>query len=205
MTDRIDIEIVGDLAGLPDSASGPSHLVWWGNIGFMLIEGTGFALAAAAYLYLKTQAPTWPPAGDALPGLLWSGLFTGGLFLSALPNIYVLHCAKSKNLAGVRWGTLAMAVLGMALLVPRAFEFSHLGVAWYTDAYGSAVWLLLVLHTSHVVTDLGDTIVLGAWLFTHDVGDDQLADVEDNANYWSFIVLCWLPIYGLIYWLPRLG
>jgi cytochrome c oxidase subunit 3 len=29
----------------------------------MLIEGTGFALAAAAYLYLLTQSPAWPPEG----------------------------------------------------------------------------------------------------------------------------------------------
>jgi heme/copper-type cytochrome/quinol oxidase subunit 3 len=67
------------------------------------------------------------------------------------------------------------------------------------------VWLLMVLHTSHVVTDLGETAVQAAWLYTHEVGPDQFSDVEDNANYWNFVVLAWLPIYGLIYWLPRLA
>ena len=43
------------------------------------------------------------------------------------------------------------------------------------------------------------------WLYTHEVGDDQFADVEDNANYWTFVVLTWLPIGGLIYLAPRLG
>jgi heme/copper-type cytochrome/quinol oxidase subunit 3 len=203
MTDERAVEVVGDLSGLPESASGANHLVWWGNIGFMLIEGTGFALAAAAYLYLMTQASAWPPRGDPLPGLAWSGIFTAGLLLSQIPNLWVLRCARAKNVAGVRWGTAAMALAGLLLLVPRGFEFAHLGVPWHRDGYGSIIWLLLVLHTTHVVTDWGDTLVLGAWLFTHEVGDDQFGDVEDNSNYWSFVVLCWLPIYALIYWAPR--
>ena len=56
---------------------------------------------------------------------------------------------------------------------------------------------------SGVITDLGDTAVQAAWLFTHEVGDDQFADVEDNANYWTFVVVTWLPIYALIYWATR--
>jgi cytochrome c oxidase subunit 3 len=198
-----DLEIVGDLSDLPSSASGARNLVWWGNTGFMVIEGTGFALAAAAYLYLLTQASFWPPKGDAYPGLLWGGIFTAGLLLSELPNLWVLRCARTKNVSGVRWGTLAMAVIGLTLFVPRAFEFAHLGVSWHQDAYGSVVWLLLVLHTTHVVTDWGDTVVLGAWLFSHEVGDNQFSDVEDNSNYWTFVVLCWVPVYALIYWAPR--
>jgi heme/copper-type cytochrome/quinol oxidase subunit 3 len=205
MTVPREIEIVGDLSDLPASASGARHLVWWGNIGFMVIEGTGFALAAAAYLYLMTQVPDWPPAGDRLPGLLWSGIFTAGLLLSEVPNLWVRRCARDKKDAGVRWGALAMAVIGLALMVPRGFEFARLGVSWDEDAYGSVVWLLLVLHTTHLVTDWGDTMVQAGWLFTHEIGDDQFADVEDNANYWTFVVATWIPIYALIYWAPRAG
>jgi heme/copper-type cytochrome/quinol oxidase subunit 3 len=35
-----------------------------------------------------------------------------------------------------------------------------------------------------------------------DVGR-RYTDVEDNAVYWDFVVLSWLPIYVLIYWVPR--
>lgn len=198
-----EVEVVGDLSGLPTSAEGARHIVWWGNIGFMVIEGTGFALAAATYLYLMTQAPAWPPRGDALPGLTWSGIFTVGLLLSALPNFWILRRVRAKDATGVRRGVLAMAAIGLVLLVPRGYEFAHLGVSWYQDGYGSVVWLLLVLHTSHIVTDWGDTLVQAVWLVTHEIGDDQFADVEDNSNYWTFVVLTWLPIYALIYWAPR--
>jgi len=194
---------VGDLSGLPESASGPRHLVWWGNIGFMLIEGTGFLLAAGVYLYLARQTPRWPPAGDMLPGLLWSGIFTVGLLASDIPNVWLLRRSHAKDVWAVRYGTALMTILGIALAVARWFELQHLGVRWDHDAYGSALWLLMVLHTTHVITDLGDTAVLSVWLFTHQVGDDQFADVGDNANYWSFVVLAWLPIYLLVYWVPR--
>ena len=36
-------------------------------------------------------------------------------------------------------------------------EFCRLNVLWNTDAYGSIVWLLLSLHTTHIVTDFLDT------------------------------------------------
>ena len=29
-------------------------------------------------------------------------------------------------------------------------------------------------------------------------------DVEENCVYWYFVVVSWLPIYGVIYWAPRL-
>jgi cytochrome c oxidase subunit 3 len=198
-------DVVGDLSGLPESANGHTHLVWWGNIGFMLIEGTAFALAAGAYLYLQTQAPAWPPPGSPLPGLLWSAIFTVTLLASELPNLWLRRRAIAKDERAVRIGLVLMTALGLVLLGMRWLELQHLGIRWDVNAYGSVLWMLMVLHTSHVITDLADTAVQAVWLYTHEVGDDQFADVEDNSNYWSFVVLAWLPIYLLLYWSPRLS
>ena len=41
-----------DVADLPTHEFGPKSLTWWGIIGFLLIEGTFFALAFAAYFFL---------------------------------------------------------------------------------------------------------------------------------------------------------
>lgn len=205
MSDAVPTRVVGDLSDLPETASGSSHLVWWGNIGFMAIEGTAFALAAGAYLYLMSQTAGWPPDGVRPPDLLWPAVLTLGLFLSEIPNLWVRRCAKAKNERGVRIGTLAMTVLGLLLLIPRGIEFGHLNVTWYDNAYGSLTWMLLVLHTSHLITDIGDTAVQCVWLYTHEVGDDQFADVEDNANYWTFVVLTWIPVGALVYLAPRFG
>jgi cytochrome c oxidase subunit III len=99
---------------------------------------------------------------------------------------------------------VVMTAVGLLLLAIRAFEFRVLNVSWDTNAYGSIVWFLLGLHTTHLLTDVGDTAVLAVLMFTRhaDVGR-RYTDVEDNAVYWDFVVLSWLPIYVLIYWVPR--
>jgi cytochrome c oxidase subunit 3 len=198
------VRIVGNLGGLPGSASGPTHMVWWGNFGFMLIEGMAFLLAAGCYVYLIGRPPSWPPPGDAPPDLTWGVIFTAALVLSEVPNLALLRMAEAKRAAPVRWLALLMSVIGIALLVLRGFEFAHLNVSWDHDAYGSVLWMLMVLHTTHLLTELGETGVQTLWLFTHQIGDDQFADVEDDSNYWTFVVLAWLPLYGIVYWLPRL-
>jgi cytochrome c oxidase subunit I+III len=47
-------------------------------------------------------------------------------------------------------------------------------------------------------------VVLAVLLFTGPVEERRFVDAEDNAGYWYFVVLTWLPIYGVIYWAPRL-
>jgi len=199
----IPVRVTGDLSALPGSASGAKHVVWWGNFGFMLIEGMAFLLAGACYLYLIGRSPSWPPPGDALPDLTWSSIFTAALVASQAPNLWLLRESKRKREKPVRWLALAMTGIGIGLVALRAVELGHLNVRWDHDAYGSVVWMLMVLHTSHIATELGETGVQTVWLFTHEIGDDQYSDVEDDSNYWSFVVLAWLPIYLLVYWVPR--
>lgn len=195
--------VVGDLSDLPGSATGSRHLVWWGNFNFMLIEGMAFLLAGACYLYLIGRSPTWPPPGDRMPDLLWGSVFTVALIVSEAPNLWLLGNAKAKREKATRWLALAMSLFGLVLVALRAIELGHLNVRWEQDAYGSVVWMLMVLHTTHVVTELGETGIQTVWLFTHEIGDDQYSDVEDDSNYWTFVVLAWLPLYVLVYWVPR--
>ena len=87
--------------------------------------------------------------------------------------------------------------------------YASIDVAWTYDLrvvvplYGSATWLLLGLHATHIITDLGDTLVLTALMFTRHAHGKRLSDVEDNAFYWYFVVATWVPMYVLIYWVPR--
>jgi cytochrome c oxidase subunit 3 len=199
----VAVRIVGRLSALPTSENGPRHIAWWGNFGFMLIEGMAFLLAGACYLYLIGRSPGWPPPGDASPDLLWGTLFTAAILLSEAPNLWLRRVSKDRREAPVRWLALAMTLIGVVLAILRAFELGHLNVSWQQDAYGSVVWMLMVLHTTHIVTEVGETGVQTLWLFTHEIGDDQFADVEDDSNYWGFVVLAWLPIYVLVYWVPR--
>jgi cytochrome c oxidase subunit 3 len=196
----------GDLAHLPTHAFGHRSLTWWGIIAFMVIEGMFFALTIAAYFYLMSQEQSWPPPPFRAPDWLAGTLFTLVMLASEIPNTIVKKAAEHGKLREVRTLLLLMTAIGVVLLVIRAFEFNSLNVLWYDNAYGSIVWALLVLHTTHILTDWGDTAVLAALMHTrHGIAGRRFIDVSENALYWRFVWLAWLPIYFLIYWLPRLA
>ena len=133
-------------------------------------------------------------------------LFTLVILLSELPNTVIKRAAEQGRLREVRKLMLVMVGIGLVLLVIRGFEFNSLNVLWYDNAYGSIVWALLVLHTTHILTDWGDTVVLGGLMHTrHGIEARRFIDVSENSLYWRFVWLAWLPIYFLIYWLPRLA
>ena len=196
--------VVADISRLPLHGMGAASMTWWGTLAFMLIEGTGFALAIAVYLYLMSVAATWPinaPPPDLLPGTIVTLL----LLVSLVPNYFVARWAEQQDLLKVKVGLVVMSILGIAPLIGRIFEFKALNVSWDSNAYGSIVWTLLGLHATHIITDLVDTLVLAALMFTrHGNNLRRFGDVQDNAMYWNFVVVAWLPIYFCIYWIPRL-
>jgi heme/copper-type cytochrome/quinol oxidase subunit 3 len=78
-------------------------------------------------------------------------------------------------------------------------------VRWDANAYGSIVWAILLLHTTHLVTDCFDTVVLAALMHTpHGEKPRRSVDVSENALYWHFVVITWVPLYALVYLVPRL-
>ena len=198
------VQFQGDLAELPTHAFGHRSLTWWGTIGFMVIEGTAFALAIAAYFFLMSHEELWPPPPFDPPALLAGIIFTLIMLASEIPNTMIKRAAETGKLREVRWLLLVMVAIGVLLFIVRGFEFSSLNVLWYYNAYGSIMWALLVLHTTHVLTDWVDTVVLACLMHSkHGIEGRRMVDVSENAMYWRFVWLCWLPIYLLIYWVPR--
>lgn len=192
-----------DVSGLPTYGFGTRMTMWWGTLAFCVLEGAGFALAGAAYLFLWVNNPDWP-IETGPPGLLWSTLVLVVMLASLWPNLLATRNARNEDLPRVRRDLVILSAIGVALLVLRWFEFTTLGVAWDRNAYGSLVWVLLGLHTAHLLTDLGDTLVLTALMFTRHAHGKRFSDVEDNAFYWNFVVLAWVFLYALLYWVPRL-
>jgi heme/copper-type cytochrome/quinol oxidase subunit 3 len=127
------------------------------------------------------------------------------LLVSLVPNTILARWAKNKDLPKVRIGLIAMSIIGAIPLVIRVFEFPALRISWDDNAYGSIVWAMLALHTTHLITDLIETLVITALMFSrHADNSRRYGDVEDNAMYWNFVVGSWIPLYVCIYWVPRL-
>jgi len=193
-----------DVSSLPPGAFGSRSLMFWGTLGIVVVESTVFALAVGAYFYLMSRSPAWPPHGIAPPDLRWGTLNTLVLIASLAPNELARRAGEHVDLGQVRIWLVVSLLFAAAFNVVRAYEFAGLNVMWDHDAYGSIVWLLLGLHTTHIVTDFLDSLVLTVLMFTGPVEEHRFIDVEENAVYWYFVVLAWLPIYGVIYWVPRL-
>jgi heme/copper-type cytochrome/quinol oxidase subunit 3 len=201
----LEPHFTGDVADLPTHKFGPSSLTWWGIIGFMVIEGGFFMLTFAAYFFLMGHEQGWPPEGRQAPDLLAGTLFTIVMLLSEIPNTLVKKAARAGDVPSIRLLLPVMVAIGAVLLVIRGFEFNSLNCRWTDDAYSSIIWALLVLHASHLITDWGDTVVLAALMYTPMSHEGRRwVDVDENSLYWRYVWLLWIPIYLMIYWVPRL-
>ena len=192
-----------DVSGLPDQgAFGPSGLIWRGTVGYMVIEGSMFVMTLITYFYLRLKVDAWPPSLSN-PDLFWGTVNLALLLVSVIPN----HIAKVAAEAGdpwrVRWSMLLCVVFGVVLLIIRWFEFGSLNARWDDNAYGSMVWCLMVLHTMHLLTDVGDTTVLTALAMSQPLDKRRYVDVSENGLYWYFIVAWWIPVYLTVYFAPR--
>jgi cytochrome c oxidase subunit I+III len=192
-----------DVSRLPAFAFHHRSIVWWGTMGLIVIEGTMFALLIVAYIYLKGRSPHWPP-GHFPPDLFWGSLNTAVLLLSAIPNHLTKVAAERLDLRKVRRWMIVALIFALAFNIIRIFEFQSLNVWFDENAYGSIVWTLLGFHTAHILTDFVDSGVLLALLFLGPIEESHFVDVSENAMYWYFVVLSWIPIYAVIYFVPRI-
>lgn len=191
-----------DVSELPDVNFATRSITWWGTLGMMLIEGGVFALALAAYFYLHSRTDTWPP-GVLPPDLLWGTINTIIFVLSVAPTEWYRRRAQKGDTRAVQVGLVLGCLIGLANLLVRYEELKHLNTDWTQSAYGSIVWLVMGLHVTHLLTDWVDSIVLAALFFSPHVEGRRFSDAEENASYWYFVVITWIPIYLVIYWAPR--
>jgi heme/copper-type cytochrome/quinol oxidase subunit 3 len=191
-----------DISTLPTFAFGQRSPMWWGTMGLMAIESTVFALTIMSYFYLRSHSTAWPMSHMA-PDLLWGTLNTGVMLASAIPNHFAKQAAEKLDLHKVRLWLVVCMLFSLVFLGVRVIEFTALNTRWDTDAYGSVVWMLMGLHTTHLITDAYDSGVLTVLTFTGPMEGKRYVDVSENAAYWYFVVLSWLPIYAVVYFGAR--
>ena len=191
-----------DVSQLPSFGFSHRSPMWWGTMGMIAIEGTVFVLCIGSYFYLRSHANAWPMNAPP-PDLLWGTLNTLILLASVFPNHMAKHAAIRMDLAKVRLWLVVCLMFSLAFSLVRIFEFGSLNVRWDSNAYGSVVWMLLGLHTVHLLTDAYDSLVLTVLAFIEPMEGRRFVDVSENAMYWDFVVGSWLIIYFIIYWGPR--
>src|SRR3954463_11986657 len=183
-----------DIASLPTVTYGPRDLMWWGTIGFMVIEGWTTALLIAAYLYLRQNYEAWPPLRTPYPSLLIPTINLALLLISTIPAFVVARAAKRLDRPAVKRWLVITCIVSIPTLVLRWWELWALNTRWDTNAYGSAAWTIVGFHASLLVLDVADTLGLAGFYFLRPMPVKSFSDASDNSFYWYFTVGIWIPI-----------
>jgi len=96
-----------------------------------------------------------------------------------------------------------LALFALVATIFRILEFTTLNCRWTDDAYSSTVWVLIGMHSGHLLTELIETLVLLAISFTAKMEGTRLADAAINSEYWYFVVITGLLVDFLIYGTTR--
>jgi cytochrome c oxidase subunit I+III len=176
--------------------------MWWGTLGFIIIEGTTLVICAASYFYLRRNYPTWPPEHIYRPALLIPTIQAALMLASNIPMRLVDRASSRMDLAGVRRGLVICSVLIVLMTILRGVEFRALNVRWDTSAYGSVAWATLTAHTTLLLLEMAETIAITVMLFGDQVEERDLSGVSDNALYWYFLTGSWIPLYIIVFLTP---
>jgi cytochrome c oxidase subunit 3 len=192
-----------DVSELPEVTFGHRSTIWWGVLGLVAIEGSVFAMLAVSALYLRQSVPLWPPAGTPLPRLLAATTNVGVLLVSLLPMIRVHRNALARRPRAVAIGLAICTGLTLVSLALRGLEFRALQTRWDSHAYGSIAWTILGMHSTHLITAALENVLLILVIARGLHEEKHFVDVEVNALYWYFVVGAWLPLYALVFLVPR--
>jgi heme/copper-type cytochrome/quinol oxidase subunit 3 len=192
-----------DVAGLPTTVFGPRDILWWGTLGFLVIEGTTLFICVAAYFFLWRNEPTWPPGHTLRPSLGWPTVHVLFLVVSNAAARQLSKSAHALDEHRTRRWLLVLAVIAAISLALRWQDFLALNVRWDTNAYGSIVWLTVGLHATLIAAELGELALMYALLVSERREERHLADASDVAFYWYGLTLFWVPLYLMIYLGPR--
>jgi len=170
----------------------------------MVIEGWTLGLCAMSWFYLRQNQQHWPPLRTPTPSLLIPTINILLMLLSCIPAWLAARRAKELDRRRIILWLAVSSVMGVAILWIRWYELWSINTRWDTTAYGSIAWLIVGLHMTLIMLDVGDTIGLNVKLALNDLPPHFYSDTADNSMYWYFTVLSWVPLYLIVYVGPYL-
>jgi len=193
-----------DATTLPDQGFRHHAPFWWGNAIVITLEGAGLAVLVFAYFYIWRNFDTWPPTGTKVPDLGISTINVVVLVVSILPMWHVAHLAvRFERQRALGLWLLLCVLFGFTAAILRLMEFKGVHTRWNSNAYGTIVWTILVVHFAHIVAATLETLVLGILMLRGPVKDLHFVDITVNAIYWYFVALSWVGLYVIALLGPR--
>jgi cytochrome c oxidase subunit 3 len=166
---------------------------------FIASEIMLFGSFFTAYFFVRVAAGTpWPTPPYHLPVFV-AGVNTIILVTSSFTMHWALQAIKRGNRAGLQAGLSLTFLLGLSFLLTQISEYSRIGFAPYTDAFGTIFFCLTGLHGAHVFVGL--TLLLAATIrsFRGHYSSEEHLGVEIPGIYWHFVDVMWIVVYTSVY------
>jgi len=177
---------------------------YYGAILLLVIEMAELAMLVATYFYLRVNFDKWPP-GDLTPPPLPLPTLAVLLLLAALIPTYLGDKAiKHNNQRGLLWSYVVGTILFGAFIVVQFIHLSQLSYSWDTNAYSSILWLLIGFHWLFTLGLVIEQCVFIALSSVRYFNGERNSGVEYNGLNSYFTIFTWVPVYFIIYVLPKL-
>jgi cytochrome c oxidase subunit III len=166
---------------------------------FIASEVMLFGSFFTAYFFVRVSAHThWPTAGHELPVFV-AGINTIILVSSSFTMHWALQAIKRGNRAGLQAGLTLTFLLGLTFLLTQIREYSRVGFAPYTDAFGTIFYCLTGLHGAHVFVGLTILLFMTIRAFRGHFSPEHHHGVEIGGIYWHFVDVMWIVVYSTVY------
>ena len=148
-----------DVSRLPTTVFDHRSHMWWGTLGFMVIEGTTLFVCIASYFYLRLNFTSWPPEHTLRPDLFWPTVHVVVLLASIAPIMLADRAARRLDLPGLRRWFVVASLFAISFLFLRWQDFLALNVRWDANAYGSIAWVAAGFHGTILLLQVIETLV----------------------------------------------
>lgn len=186
-----------------DVPSGARAPIWWAMILLVAIETTVFLTFISSYFYLWMLSPAWPPTGVESPDLVLPLINTGVLITSSLVVLWATRGIRKGDQKRLKWGVGIGAALEGVFFGIKMVVSTGLPFGWSSHAYGSIFATIDRLHSAHVVVAILMAVVIEILALRGYFSRERLVGVEVVNIYWQFVAIIWIPVFLVLFLLPR--
>lgn len=188
---------------LPAALNGMQAPVYWGMLTLVTIETVVFATLLSSYFYLRLLSDEWPPAGVPNPDLLLPVINTVVLLTSSGTLLWATRALAQDNQKRLKIGLgIAIGLEGVFFTIKMVVS-TGLPFSWSDHAYASIFATIDRLHSLHVVIAIIMAVVVEILAIRGEFDSEHRLGIQAVNIYWQFVALIWLPVFFVLFLVPR--
>ena len=188
--------------GIPVRPNGSRIVAQWAMNLMILLVAIALSCLLFSYFYIRIESPVWPPAGIALPNLLWPTISTVILVVSGGLLWWARRGIQQDKQQQLRLGLAGGFLLGLGALGVLAYDFWQLEFTHETHAYGSLFYTIVGFLFLLVSGGLCQNALTQVWSWQGNYSAREYVAIDVGVRYWWAMIVFWLISVGTVYGSP---